>query len=65
MRWLEEVGPPFDLDAAVAAAAKDGDNRADWDVDQLQALQAQQVVPACTASPDTDAFTKAPATVRH
>ncbi len=45
VRWLEENGPPFDLDAAVAAAAKDGDNRADWDVDQLQALQAQQVPP--------------------
>ncbi len=42
VRWLEEAGPAFDLDAAAAAAARDGDNRADWDVDQLQALQAQQ-----------------------
>lgn len=44
VRWLEETGPAFDITAAVAAAAKDGDkDRADWDVDQLQALQAQQV----------------------
>ena len=41
VRFLEETGPPFDIAAAAAAAAQEG--RQDWDLEQLQALQAQQV----------------------
>ena len=41
VRWLEETGPAFDV-AAAAVAAADA-SRADWDVDQLQALQQAQV----------------------
>ena len=41
VRFLEESGPPFDVAAAAAAAAAGGDGRADWDVEQIQALQEQ------------------------
>lgn len=41
VRFLEESGPAFDVAAAAAAAAAGGDGRADWDVEQIQALQEQ------------------------
>lgn len=45
VRFLEESGPPFDVAAvAAAAAAAAGDGRADWDVEQIQALQEQVLV---------------------
>ncbi len=44
MRFLEEAGPAFDTAAVAAAAAADANGRADWDVEQIQALQAKQVL---------------------